>query len=164
LKRLAAALCQLITEGFRVAVVTHPNGQWRKLWAAAWHQDPSPDWLSPLPRAQWLDTARRARLVLSDSGAAAEELPYLGVPLLVYRRRSERPEAFLSGHAVPLCPTETAEALATHIRQFLAFEKWPAPWPLQRSSPYGDGLSGQRSARAIERLLTLRAPSIRHVA
>jgi UDP-N-acetylglucosamine 2-epimerase (non-hydrolysing) len=161
LQRLAEALHQIRIEGLRIAVATHPNGKWQKLWTSAWSRGPTPEWLPPLPRTLWLETARRARLVLSDSGAAAEEMPYLGVPLLVYRQGSERPEAYLSGHAVRLCPTEPAAVLAAQIRQQLARQHWPAAWPLQCSSPYGDGNAGRNSAHAVERFLGRPAPSCR---
>ncbi len=41
----------------------------------------------------------KARLIISDSGGIQEEAPSLGVPLLVTRNTTERPEAVHCGAA-----------------------------------------------------------------
>ena len=43
---------------------------------------------------------RDADLVLSDSGGIQEEAPALGVPLLVMRDKTERPEGIAAGTSV----------------------------------------------------------------
>ena len=42
---------------------------------------------------------RRAHLILTDSGGLQEEAPSLGVPVLVMRETTERPEAVDAGTA-----------------------------------------------------------------
>jgi UDP-N-acetylglucosamine 2-epimerase (non-hydrolysing) len=152
MQRLAEALRSLAASGWRVGVLSHPNGSWSRSWRAALAGDGAVDHLPLMTRAQWFELASRSRAVLSDSGGAAEELPYLGVPLMVYRRATERPEACATGHAVLLDPT-TTDSLEARIRQLLDNTPRLHPWPLCPGSPYGDGHAGQRSARAIRQFL-----------
>ena len=56
-----------------------------------------------------------SHLILSDSGGMQEEAPALGVPLLVLRENSERPEAIACGNA-RLVGTDPAAILAAATR------------------------------------------------
>ena len=51
----------------------------------------------PLPFPQMVAHLCRAHLILSDSGGLQEEAAALGVPLLLLRDNSERPEAIAAG-------------------------------------------------------------------
>ena len=51
----------------------------------------------PLDYVAFVDLARRAYLVLTDSGGIQEEAPSLGKPVLVLREKTERPEAVEAG-------------------------------------------------------------------
>ena len=48
--------------------------------------------LARKPYTEFLSMLQRARAVLSDGGSNQEELSYLGVPTILYRERSERPD------------------------------------------------------------------------
>lgn len=158
LAALAQALKALAVHGWRIGVLAQADARWQRDWSAALGPRHGLERLPPLARAQWLALANDARLVLSDSGAAAEELPYLGVPLLVYRRGHERMEALETRHARVLAPAP-AERLVTPIEQALRDPQWPAAWPLHRDSPYGDGRAGQRAARVLKRWLATFLPA-----
>jgi UDP-N-acetylglucosamine 2-epimerase (non-hydrolysing) len=153
LRRLAATLKSLAFSGRRICIAEQPNGNWSKRWSQALGADHGLSRLPLLDREGWLVQSKASHCVLSDSGAAAEELPYLGVPLLVYRRCSERPEAINSGHACLLSPW-AARPLGAAIERALRKNDWPAPWPLSSDSPYGDGHAGTRAAAAIAAWLT----------
>lgn len=156
LTRLALALRALARGGWRVGIAAHPNACWQQRWDTALGADSGVVRLPALARSEWLALAREARGVLSDSGGAAEELPYVGVPLLVYRRRAERMEALETRHA-RLLPPQAGEALDAAIERALADARWPAAWPLAPDSPYGDGHAGARAAVAIAAWLETRA-------
>src|SRR5204863_7169005 len=53
--------------------------------------------LPPLDYLPLVHLLRRAHLVLTDSGGIQEEAPGLGVPVLVLRELTERPEAVEAG-------------------------------------------------------------------
>ena len=156
-RRLAAALCQLADQGWRIGLLRQPNPRWDRFWQDLLPARPGIDLLAPLDRHQWFAAACAARAVLSDSGGAAEELPYLGVPLLIYRRRIERVEPLVSGHALQLDPDDP-RPLAVRIGAALQARSWPCAWPLHADSPYGDGRAGQRVAAALGRILAATAP------
>ena len=87
-------------------------------------------------------------LVPGDSGGAAEDLPCLGVPLPVYRRRSERNEALESVHARWIDP-QAADARDARVEHGLENHRWPSAWPMSVDSPYGYGRAGQGAAAVI---------------
>ena len=97
---------------------------------------------------------READLVLSDSGGIQEEAPALGIPLLVLRDKTERPEGIAAGCAV-LVGTSTAR-IASMARRLLRDSKARARMR-RRCFPYGDGHAGQRIAAILEEWL--RRPS-----
>ena len=79
---------------------THPNNQsWRALSAhATW----SPNLLASAP-ADPPDFQRllaRSRAVLTDSGGVQEEAAALGIPCVIARDLTDRPESVASGHAI----------------------------------------------------------------
>lgn len=157
LAKLARALNELADRGSRIALATHPNPIWTQRWDALIGTSSRFTRLATMDRAQWLHTAAASTLVLSDSGGAAEELPYLGIPLAMYRRSVERPEALHTGHARQLDPQ--APDMAGAIAAALAWARQAqTPWPRTPDAPYGDGRAAQRAAAAITRYLrTLRA-------
>lgn len=153
LRRLAATLKSLASAGRRICIAAQPNGNWSKRWSQVLGAGHGLFRLPLLNREGWLAQSKASHCVLSDSGAAAEELPYLGVPLLVYRFCTERPEAISSGHARLLSPW-SGGSLDAAIESALGKNDWPAPWPLSSESPYGDGHAGTRAASAIAAWLT----------
>ncbi len=52
----------------------------------------------PFGHHEMLQAMRDSDLILSDSGGMQEEAPVLGVPLLILRDRTERPEGIASGN------------------------------------------------------------------
>jgi len=161
LRHLAAALRSLAASGFRISIASQPNQGWNERWTKVLGDMRELVRLPLLDRKAWLAQSRASRCVLSDSGAAAEELPYLGVPLLIFRRSCERPEALDSGHARLLSPL--ADRLEDEIEKAILDEGWPAPWPLLPESPYGDGNAGTRAAAAIADWLAGSQPGARAV-
>jgi len=160
LRRLVDALNKLALSGWRICIAEQPNENWNERWSEALGETCCLTRLPQLDREGWLAQSSASRCVLSDSGAAAEELPYLGVPLLIYRRCCERPEAILSGHARLLSP-QAAGLLDDEIENCLRNEDWPPPWPFLPTSPYGDGLAGMRAASVIAGWLPNARQSIR---
>ena len=84
--------------------------------------------------------------MLTDSGGIQEEAPALGVPTLVLREVTERPEAVASGN-VRLVGTDR-QRIVTEVTRLL-----DDPKQHQRMSravnPYGDGRAAERIASAL---------------
>ena len=86
-----------------------------------------------------------ARLILTDSGGVQEEAPSFGVPVLVMRDTTERPEGVEAG-VVGLVGTERSRIVASS-RAHLA---GPAPGGSGRN-PYGDGRAAERIVSVLLR-------------
>lgn len=90
-----------------------------------------------------LDLATAATLLVSDSGGLQEEATVIGVPLLVLRRSTERPESVNAGFSRLVTP---GMDIASEARQ--AIENKGFGIDLGTSpSPYGDGQASARIAR-----------------
>ncbi|ACB76049.1 UDP-N-acetylglucosamine 2-epimerase [Opitutus terrae PB90-1] len=96
--------------------------------------------IEPVDYFTMVHLMKRASLVLTDSGGVQEEAPSLGVPVLVMRDTTERPEgidagvAKLVGTARPRIVAESTAILSgrSTLRTALG------------ASPYGDGHAAQR--------------------
>jgi UDP-N-acetylglucosamine 2-epimerase (non-hydrolysing) len=134
----------------QVDFVLHPNpwvaDRMRSLLAAK----PNITLLEPCSHAELLQRMRSSDLVLSDSGGMQEEAPALGVPLLVLREKTERPEGVAVGNAI-LVGTSTDRIV--EVTQGLLADNDALAAMSQPSFPYGDGKAGPRIAAIIERLL-----------
>jgi UDP-N-acetylglucosamine 2-epimerase (non-hydrolysing) len=93
---------------------------------------------------------RDCDLMLSDSGGVQEEAPALGVPLLVLRDKTERPEALATGN-MRLVGTDTCR-IVEEVCGLLADPAARAKM-MRPSFPYGDGRAGERIAAHIEHWL-----------
>lgn len=110
----------------------------------------------PLSHRATIEAMRDADLVLSDSGGMQEEAPALGVPLLVLRDKTERPEGLANGAAL-LVGTDPERIVATvnrlrGNRRELASMRRP-------SLPFGDGQAAARIARHCLMFLEEGAPA-----
>jgi len=83
----------------------------------------------------------RSHLIISDSGGVQEEAPALGVPVLVTRETTERPEAVESG-AVKLVGTDPTTIVSAATKLLDDEEAYGS---MSRAvSPYGDGNASER--------------------
>ncbi|NSL52090.1 non-hydrolyzing UDP-N-acetylglucosamine 2-epimerase [Calidifontibacillus erzurumensis] len=102
--------------------------------------------IEPLDVIDFHNFASRAYLILTDSGGIQEEAPSLGVPVLVLRDTTERPEGIEAG-TLKLAGTneDTIYRLAAELLSDPAeYEKMA-----KASNPYGDGNASSRIAEAI---------------
>lgn len=102
--------------------------------------------IAPLGYYDFLALLSASALVLSDSGGVQEEVAAIGVPLLVLRDTTERPEILATGLArLARSPAELTAMLA-------AIKTWPQRRPLA-VNPFGDGHSSVRIANAVAAFL-----------
>lgn len=98
------------------------------------------------PRLVWL--LSRAYLTLTDSGGIQEEAPTLGVPVLVMRDVTERPEGIEAGCA-RLVGTDTARIVGA-VEELLLDASLHQRMAQVRN-PYGDGQAARRIVEIITR-------------
>jgi len=94
--------------------------------------------LDPVANDEFLALAAEAALVVSDSGGVQEEVTVLGLPLVVVRRSTERPEA-LAAFATLVRPGEIGRASAVILAGGEQLRRTLAETP----SPYGDGTASE---------------------
>ena len=104
---------------------------------------------------------RDSDLILSDSGGIQEEAPALGVPLLVLREKTERPEGIATGN-MRLVGTST-ERIVEESRRLLE-NPGELAGMAGRAFPYGDGHAAPRIAGHIDRWLHARHARERRLA
>src|SRR5437762_5491451 len=88
----------------------------------------------------------RAALILTDSGGIQEEAPALGVPVLVMREETERPEAVEAGVA-RLVGTDPAKIVGEAERLLRSDAARRAM--SGGASPFGDGHAAERIAAVL---------------
>jgi UDP-N-acetylglucosamine 2-epimerase (non-hydrolysing) len=101
--------------------------------------------LPPFDYPDFIGLLGRSWLIVSDSGGVQEEAPSLGVPLLVMRKNTERPEALECG-AARLAPTPAV------LRDLLAktYRERAGSGRLQPiANPFGAGDSGKHVVAAL---------------
>lgn len=102
--------------------------------------------LDPMDYLPWVQLIQRSTLILTDSGGLQEEAPGLGVPVLVMRQVTERPEGVEAG-TVKLVGTDREMIIRETTRLLddpVAHKKMA-----QAINPYGDGHASERIVQAI---------------
>lgn len=103
--------------------------------------------VEPLDYASFVRLMTRSHLILTDSGGIQEEAPSLGIPTLVMRDKTERPEAVASG-VVRLVGSSRKRIVdeASRLLDNPAAYKAVA----RVTDVYGDGLASRRIAEVLE--------------
>ena len=101
----------------------------------------------PMPLVPFQHLLSRAYVALTDSGGLQEEAPALGVPVLVMRDFTERPEGVRAGsiRLVGTSPTSVAAALREMLRDESMHREMS-----RVSFPFGEGGASARIADILE--------------
>lgn len=102
--------------------------------------------IQPLDAFDFHNFARQAHLILTDSGGVQEEAPSLGVPVLVLRDTTERPEGIEAG-TLKLAGTDEEQVFGMADELLTNSEAYRQM--AQAANPYGDGEASQRIVQAI---------------
>ncbi|HAC80562.1 MAG TPA: UDP-N-acetylglucosamine 2-epimerase (non-hydrolyzing) [Deltaproteobacteria bacterium] len=149
MQSIARALVQIVDQNPDVQMVypLHRNPNVRRVMEEALGAVERIHLLPPLDYLPFVQLMAGATLILSDSGGVQEEAPSLGVPALVLRETTERPEAVAAG-AVQLVGLDEE----TIVREANILLQDPAAHQMMAVAvnPYGDG---QASARIVSILL-----------
>ena len=107
----------------------------------------------PLDYPNLVTLMKHSRLIITDSGGLQEEAPSFGVPLLVTRYQTERPEGVTAGFAKLV--GANCDLLVNEASKILS----QPSTRLDKPNPYGDGRARFEIARAIEAFFALRDTS-----
>lgn len=138
--------------GLQVAFPVHPNPMVTGPAHAILGNHPRVHLLPPLEHQDLVHLMARADLVLTDSGGIQEEAPTFGVPVLVLREVTERPEAVEAGVAVRV--GTDAGAILEAAERILGTVSVRSGNGALHPSPFGDGAAGERIADVVIHHLT----------
>lgn len=112
--------------------------------------------MAPLDYTQMQQALADAWLVLTDSGGLQEEAPTFGVPVLVLREETERPEAVDAGCALLIGPTRNAI-----VNEVTRLSKDAAAYTRmsQAGNPFGDGTASWRIVEVLSRNFSIPSPA-----
>lgn len=145
LHSIARALREL-AQFSTIDFVLHPNPHVAKAMRDELEGRPNIRLVPPCSHRELVERMRGADLVLSDSGGIQEEAPALGVPLLVLREKTERPEGIEAG-----CARLVGTSSERIVSEATALLGDPAALAAMSrpSFPYGDGQSAPRIASIV---------------
>ncbi|WP_375089622.1 non-hydrolyzing UDP-N-acetylglucosamine 2-epimerase [Peribacillus sp. RS7] len=148
MRNMFKAIQRLLAENSDIQVVypVHLNPAVREIADEILGNDDRIHLIEPLGVIDFHNFASRSHLILTDSGGVQEEAPSLGVPVLVLRDTTERPEGVKAG-TLRLVGTDediifhTAHELLNNEEQYNAMAK--------AANPYGDGKASTRIVQEI---------------
>ncbi|MDO7485406.1 non-hydrolyzing UDP-N-acetylglucosamine 2-epimerase [Peribacillus sp. NPDC096622] len=148
MRNIFRAVKRIIVEHDDVQVVypVHLNPLVQELANEVLGNDPRVHLIEPLDVLDFHNFASRAYLILTDSGGIQEEAPSLGVPVLVLRDTTERPEGIAAG---TLRLAGTDEQSIYDLAHELLTDQEVHEKMSKASNPYGDGNASVRIAEAI---------------
>ncbi len=106
--------------------------------------------IEPVEYLAFIYLMKRAHMIVTDSGGIQEEAPSLGIPVLVTREVTERPEGARAG-AVKIIGARTAE-IRSSIETLLT-DGGEHQSMASAGNPYGDGHAAERICAIIGTLL-----------
>lgn len=103
--------------------------------------------IAPLDYSDFVNFMSKTYLIITDSGGVQEEGPHFGIPILVLRKVTERPEAVKYGTVklVGLDEDKIFRASKRLIENKSAYKKMASA-----VNPYGDGLSAKRTVQILK--------------
>jgi UDP-N-acetylglucosamine 2-epimerase (non-hydrolysing) len=143
MRQMFHAIRRVVEENEKVVAVypVHPNPLVRQLAEEGLGGHDRIHLISPLELLDFHNVMSRATLILTDSGGIQEEAPYFGVPVLVLRDTTERPEGVEAGTSLLVGTDE--EDVFTETQRLLQDEKRYAEMA-KAVNPYGDGHASER--------------------
>ncbi|AOM81574.1 non-hydrolyzing UDP-N-acetylglucosamine 2-epimerase [Salisediminibacterium beveridgei] len=155
MRNMFRAIKRLVEENSDLQVIypVHLNPVVREMADDVLGNDPRIQLIEPLGVRDFHNFASRAHIILTDSGGVQEEAPSLGVPVLVLRDTTERPEGIEAG-TLKLSGTNEEDIYRDAALLLNNDEAYKAM--SRASNPYGDGQASGRIVEAIRYYYGLR--------
>ncbi|KHD86696.1 non-hydrolyzing UDP-N-acetylglucosamine 2-epimerase [Heyndrickxia ginsengihumi] len=148
MRRMFRAIKRVVDEqpGTQVVYPVHLNPIVQEIANEILGNDERIHLIQPLDVIDFHNFASRAYLILTDSGGVQEEAPSLGVPVLVLRDTTERPEGIEAG---TLKLVGTDEEMIYRYTTKLLNDKTFYNQMAHAANPYGDGFASRRILESI---------------
>lgn len=149
IEEICAAILDLVRRNEEVEIFfpVHPNPAVKKPVERALGGFPRITLSPPLEYPDLIGVMKEARLVLTDSGGLQEEAPALGLPVVVMRDETERPEIVEAGGAVLAGPHRNR--IVAEVERILGSRRVYERMARVRN-PFGDGRAARRIVRIID--------------
>ncbi len=150
---IASAICELVRAASDVDVVfpVHLSPKVRDAVMPILEGQERCHLLDPLAYDQFVTLMRRSDILLTDSGGIHEEAPYLGKPVLVMRRKTERPEGLAAG-TLKLVGERRDSIVEATMR--LLNDRDECQRMARATNPYGDGHTSERVGMILREQLS----------
>ena len=151
MERVFKAIRQVVDQQEEVEIIypVHLNPVVQKMAEQVLGNHPRIHLIAPLEVVDFHNLAAKSYLIMTDSGGVQEEAPSLGVPVLVLRDTTERPEGVAAG-TLKLVGTQT-ETIIKEMTNLIVNEEAHKKMAVA-NNPYGDGLASERILDSIEYL------------
>jgi UDP-N-acetylglucosamine 2-epimerase (non-hydrolysing) len=148
MRNMFRAIKRIVQEHDDVQVVypVHLNPAVREVADEILGEDSKIHLIEPLGVLDFHNLASRSHIILTDSGGVQEEAPSLGVPVLVLRDTTERPEGIKAG-TLKLAGTNEEDIYSMAKELLTSEDAYQAM--AKASNPYGDGEASRRIIEAI---------------
>ena len=148
MRHIFRAIKRIVNEHDNLQVVypVHLNPAVREVADEVLGNDPRIHLIKPLEVIDFHNFLAKAHIILTDSGGIQEEAPSLGVPVLVLRDTTERPEGIKAG---TLKLVGTDEEMIYNMTNTLLTDQAEYDQMAKSSNPYGDGRASERIVQAI---------------
>jgi len=140
---VAEAIAELAREdeGLLVLFPVHRNPVVRESVARPLAGLPNVRVVEPLEYPDFVQALARSSVVLTDSGGVLEEAPSFGLPVVVLRDETERPDALRAGaRVVGTSPAAVLDAARAALAD---------PPRSDHANPFGDGRAAERIVAAL---------------
>lgn len=146
---ICAALLDLVRRNKNVEIIlpVHPNPAVRKPIERALSSQPRITLSPPLEYMDLVAIMKRCSIVLTDSGGLQEEAPALGLPVVVMRDETERPEIVEAGGAILAGPHRNR--IVREVERILDSNELYNRMARVRN-PFGDGRAAKRIVRITD--------------
>ncbi len=148
LENICSAILKIVENNKDVQVIypVHLNPNVRKIVNSKLKDKERIILTDPMDYAPFASLMKKSHIILTDSGGVQEEAPSLGVPVLVLRSETERPEAIEYG-GVRLVGWKK-DNIISNVQELLD-NKDAYNSMAHAVNPYGDGLASKRIADVL---------------
>ncbi len=149
IEEICAAILDLVerNEDIEIRFPVHPDPAVRKPVERALSRRARITLSPPLGYPDFISLMMESSLVLTDSGGIQEEAPALGLPVVVMRDETERPEIVEAGGAV--LAGAHRDRIVAEVERILRNPRVYERMARVRN-PFGDGLASRRIVRIID--------------